>query len=182
MRVSPLLAMSVVAIAAASPLAGQSGAGSTVPADHAVAAVRDPWRQLSGWILQAAQDMPADKFAYKATPEVRSFGQLVAHVAGSQYMFCAVALGEKERAEDDIEKTKTAKADIVAAMQASNEYCARAYAVNDAATTAPVSLFGMTMTRLGVLVRNATHDGEHYGNIVTYLRLNGMVPPSSRGQ
>lgn len=182
MRVSPLLAMSVIAIAAASPLAAQAGVAAPVPADHAVASARNPWRQISGWILQAAKDMPADKFTYKPTPEVRSFGQLVAHVAGSQYMFCAAALGEKARAEDDVEKTKTAKADIVAAMQGSNEYCARAYAVNDAATTAPVSLFGMTMTGLGALVMNATHDGEHYGNIVTYLRLNGMVPPSSRGQ
>ena len=67
------------------------------------------------------------------------------------------------------------------ALKQASEHCARAYAQTDAATRAPVKLFGMDMTRFHALVLNATHNGEHYGNIVTYLRINGMVPPSSRG-
>ncbi|MBA2628361.1 MAG: DinB family protein [Gemmatimonadales bacterium] len=168
--------------AASMPVHAQGRRGAAGASDHAVSTARLPWQQISGYIAQAAEDMPAEKYSYKPTPEVRSFGQLVAHVAGSQYMFCAAALGEKERAEDDVEKSKTAKDDIVAAMKASNEYCARAYRLSDAATRAPLTMFGTKATRLFALVVNATHDGEHYGNIVTYLRMNGMVPPSSRGQ
>jgi len=96
-------------------------------------------------------------------------------------MFCAAATGDSARAEDDIEKKKlTKKADLVAAMRASNEYCSRAYHQTDDASTGKVKLFGQDQTRLYALVINATHDAEHYGNLVTYLRLNGMVPPSSK--
>ncbi|MBK5189567.1 MAG: DinB family protein, partial [Gemmatimonadaceae bacterium] len=96
--------------------------------DHAVGAARDVWQQQSGYVTQAAEDMPEGKYAYKPTPDVRSFGQLIAHVAGSQYMFCAAAIGDSARAEDDIEKKgSTSKAELVAAMRASNKYCARAY-------------------------------------------------------
>ena len=124
--------------------------------------------------------MPESKYGYKPTPEVRSFGELIGHVAGSQLMFCAIALGEKAPAEDAVEKAATSKADLVKALDASNAYCARAYAQSDAAVSQSVSLFGSTQTRLYTLLINATHDNEHYGNIVTYMRLNGMVPPSSQ--
>ncbi len=151
-------------------------------ADHAVAAARDIWQQQSGYVTQAAEDVPEAKYGYKPTPEVRSFGQLIAHVAGSQYMFCAAAIGDSTRSEDDIEKSKTSKADLVAAMRASNAYCASAYRQSDDASRQTVTMFGQKRTRFYVLMNNATHDAEHYGNIVTYLRLNGMVPPSSRRQ
>jgi uncharacterized damage-inducible protein DinB len=153
-----------------------------LPADYAVGTARALWQVQSGYVTQAAEDMPEAKYSYKPTPDVRSFGQLVAHVAGSQYMICAAAIGDSARAEDDIEKSKTSKADLVAAMRASNEYCARAYRQTDNASAHTVKLFGQERTRLNVLMLNATHDAEHYGNIVTYLRLNGMVPPSSKRQ
>ena len=107
-------------------------------------------------------------------------GQLVGHVAGAQYLICAAALGDAERNEDDIEKTKTSKADLVAALKASTDYCARAYQQSDRDAQKPAKLFGQERTRLYALTLNATHNAEHYGNIVTYLRLNGIVPPSSR--
>jgi uncharacterized damage-inducible protein DinB len=151
-------------------------------ADRAVGTTRAIWQQVSGYITQAAEDMPEAKYGYKPTPDVRSFGELIAHVAGSQYMFCAAAVGDSARAEDDIEKSKTKKADLVAAMRASNEYCARAYQQTDEASDAKLKMFGQERTRLFVLIQNATHDAEHYGNLVTYLRLNGMVPPSSKRQ
>jgi uncharacterized damage-inducible protein DinB len=161
---------------------------STLPAQAApagdnasVAAVGMFWQQLAGYILQSAKDMPEDKYGYQPTPEVRTFGQLIGHVAGAQRMFCAIALGESPAGEADIEKTVTSKAGLIAAMEASNEYCKRAYAQTDAATRAPAEMFGMKVTRFHALTLNATHDGEHYGNIVTYLRINGIVPVSSRG-
>jgi uncharacterized damage-inducible protein DinB len=152
-------------------------------ADQSVGTARTLWQQLSGYVTQAAEDMPEAKYSFKPTPDVRSFGELIAHVAGSQYMFCAAATGDSARAEDDIEKRKmTQKSDLVAAMRASNEYCRRAYHQSDDASSGKVKLFGQEQSRLYVLLNNATHDAEHYGNLVTYLRMNGMVPPSSKRQ
>ena len=167
------LLLTVVAI----PLAAQGGAGA---GNFAVTTARSVWIQSANYVTQSAIDMPEAKYAFKATPEVRSFGQLIGHVAGSQYMFCAAALGEPARAEDEIEKTKTSKADLIAAMKASTAYCEKAYAQSDAAARGEITMFGQKQSRLWALILNASHDGEHYGNLVTYLRLNGMVPPSSK--
>ena len=151
--------------------------------DQAVGTTRALWQQLSGYVTESAQDMPESKYSYRPTKDVRSFGELIAHVAGSQYSFCATALGDSARAEDDIEKKKNmSKAELVAAMRASNDYCARAYQQTDDATAAKVQMFGQERTRLYALMINATHDAEHYGNLITYLRMNGMVPPSSKRQ
>jgi hypothetical protein len=95
-------------------------------------------------------------------------------------MFCAIALGVKPPAEDAVEKSAKTKAALVQALKESNDYCARAYNQTDAAAAASVELFGAQRSRLYTLLENATHDSEHYGNIVTYMRLNKMVPPSSR--
>lgn len=146
----------------------------------AVSTSRSLWQDITGYITTAAEELPESLYSYKPTPEVRSFGQLFAHVAGAQYMFCALALGEPNRAENAIETTAKTKAEIVAGLKASTEYCNRAYAQTDAAAAAPVQIFGQDRTRLFALAQNATHNGEHYGNIVTYLRINGIVPPSSR--
>jgi uncharacterized damage-inducible protein DinB len=164
----------------ASVLHAQDHVGS---GDRAVGTARALWQQLSGYVTEAAQDMPEGKYSYRPTKDVRTFGELIAHIAGSQYSFCATALGEAERAEDDIEKQKkTNKADLVAAMKASNDYCARAYQQSDEASAAQIKMFGQDRTKLYALMINATHDAEHYGNIITYLRINGMVPPSSKRQ
>lgn len=157
---------------AAGPLGAQGGSPT--------ASARMLWQDVTGYIVQSAADVPEDKYGYKPTPAVRSFGELIGHIAGSQSMFCAMALGEKEPAEDAVEKSTTSKAGLIAALKASNDYCARAYALSDAATAATIKVFGADRTKLYALMMNATHDNEHYGNIVTYMRLNGMVPPSSR--
>ena len=161
------------------PLAAQGTAPMSENAS--VAAVRTFWDMMTGYVTQSAQDMPEDKYGYRPTPEVRSFGELIGHVAGAQNMICAVALGEQPKGEDDIGKSVTGKAQLIEALKASTAYCARAYDQADAATRAEVELFGRKMTRFHALTLNAVHNGEHYGNIVTYLRINGMVPPSSRG-
>jgi uncharacterized damage-inducible protein DinB len=165
---------------ATTPLAAQERPAT--PTDHAVPTVRAVWQPIAAYIAQSAEDMPAEKYGFKPTPEVRSFGELIGHIAGSQYMFCAAAIGDSARKEDDIEKSKTTKADLVAAMKESTAYCARAYSQSDAATHRSLTMFGQTHNRLWALISNAAHDDEHYGNIVTYLRMNGIVPPSSRPQ
>ncbi len=128
----------------------------------------------------AADQMPESDYAFRATPQVRTFAELIGHLADSQFYICAAALGEAPKAvEGDWEK-KTAKAELTGAFRASTEYCARAYAQPDAAASQPTKLFGQDATHFAALIRNAVHDGEHYGNIVTYMRLKGMVPPSSQ--
>jgi uncharacterized damage-inducible protein DinB len=162
------------------PLSAQNrkAADATNPA---VSTLRMLWDQPTAHITTAAEELPESTYAYRPTAEVRSFGQLIGHVAGAQNLICAAALGEPAREEDEIEKSRTTKAELVAALKASTEYCARAYGQTDKAAQQSTKLFGQARTRLYALGLNATHNAEHYGNIVTYLRLNGIVPPSSRG-
>jgi uncharacterized damage-inducible protein DinB len=145
-----------------------------------VANARILWTQVNGYIAQSAADVPEALYAYKPTPEVRSFGELLGHIAGSEKMFCAVALGEKQPAEDAVEKAAKTKAALIAALKDAATYCARAYNQTDKATEPLVDIFGEKRSRVFVLLENVTHDNEHYGNIVTYMRLNKMVPPSSK--
>jgi uncharacterized damage-inducible protein DinB len=164
----------LILAAAASPAIAQTSGPSPV------ADARSLWSQTRAYITQAAKDVPESLYSFKPTPEVRSFGELIAHVAGSQSMFCAIALGEKPPAEDAVEKGTTTKAALLAALEASNKDCARAYAQSDKAVSETVDIFGTKRTRFYALLNNATHDDEHYGNIVTYMRMNKMVPPSSK--
>jgi uncharacterized damage-inducible protein DinB len=83
-------------------------------------------------------------------------------------------------AEDAIEKTAKTKAALVAALKASTAYCEKAYALAPAKFADSIEMFGGKQTKIGALMLNAVHDGEHYGNVVTYMRLKGMVPPSSK--
>lgn len=163
----------------AAPLAAQQAAP---PADASVAATRALWQTMAGYVQRSAEQMPDADFAYRPVDGVRTFGQMVAHLAGAQYMFCAAATGDAARAENDIERTRTTKAAIVQAFRESTAYCERAYAQTDAASAQPITLFGQPRTRFYALTMNAVHVGEHYGNLVTYMRMKGMVPPSSQPQ
>ncbi|HEU0298758.1 MAG TPA: DinB family protein [Longimicrobium sp.] len=147
------------------------------PAMSSVAGVYTPVR---AYVVAAAEQMPEADYGFKPTPEVRSFGQLIGHIANAQFMICALALGETSPATQNYEQV-TAKAALIEALQASNALCDRAYAQSDQAAMQVGNLFGQQRTRLGMLALNAAHDFEHYGNIVTYMRLKGMVPPSSQG-
>src|SRR5262245_34055139 len=109
----------LIAFALTGPISGQAQTGSN--ASPAVSTSRSLWTNITGYITISAEELPESLYAYKPTPEVRSFGQLFAHIAGAQYMFCALALGEPGREEDSIENTAKTKADIVAALKASTE-------------------------------------------------------------
>ena len=178
MRSALLVLAAILGGGFSTSLQAQDGAaGST-----AVATAKHLWEPMIGYITATAEELPESKYSFKPTPEVRSFGEMFGHVAGAQYLFCAAALGEPPRQEDEIEKSKKSKADLVAALKASTEYCNKAYAQSDKAAQGKTKLFGQERTRLHALGMNATHDAEHYGNLVTYLRINKMVPPSSRRQ
>jgi uncharacterized damage-inducible protein DinB len=174
-----LLGLALVAMPAA-PAVAQDVATTTEAADPSLSAVREIWQQMTGYVTATAEQVPDSLYDWKPTPEVRSFGQMIGHVAGAQYMFCAAALGDSARAEDDIEKSRTTKAELLQALRESTEYCGRAYALTPAQLEETVNLFGMDRSKFFILALNATHNGEHYGNLVTYMRMNGMVPPSSQ--
>ena len=135
--------------------------------------------QVKGVIERSAEKMPDLNFAYKPVPEVRSFAQLLGHVADAQYTFCSAALGEKNPALG-IEKSKSTKEELVKAVQEAFAYCDKAYAALTDANASEVLKFGNgERTRLNILAFNTAHNYEHYGNMVTYMRLKGLVPPSS---
>lgn len=135
--------------------------------------------QVKNWLLQSAEKMPEDAYGFKPTDSVRSFGQIIGHVADAQYAFCSPILGEKNPGLK-IEQTKTAKADLVAALKDAIAYCDKAYAaLTDADAAQTVTFFGGPTPKLSVLSVNIAHGAEHYGNLVTYLRLKNIVPPSS---
>jgi len=130
-------------------------------------------------LLRSAEKMPEENYSFKPVDTVRSYGQIVGHLADAQYLFCSAASGDKNPGLK-IEQTKTSKADLVAALKDSFAYCDKAYdGMTDAAGSQMVKFFDRDMPKLGVLEINNMHDYEHYGNLVTYLRLKGIVPPSS---
>ena len=138
------------------------------------------WNSVKRYVVSSAEKMPDANFGFKPTPEVRSFGELIGHLANEHYLLCSPLKGEKNPMADvDFEK-KTAKADLVKAINDSIAYCDAAYAtVKDEAKT--VTPFSETRkdTPFRVMLLNVTHDNEHYGNMITYLRMKGIVPPSS---
>ncbi len=135
---------------------------------------------VSGSLIAGAEKMPEENYSFKPTPDVRSFGQLVGHAADAQYLFCSIAAGEKSPLTASIEATKTSKADLVQALKDGVAYCNKVYgAMTDAQATQIVKMFGRDLAKLTVLTVNTAHSDEHYGNMVTYLRLKGIVPPTS---
>ena len=150
---------------------------SAASAQGAVADVRANWRTLHNYIKQSAELLPEDKYNWKPTPEVRSFAEQFAHVASNEISYCQIALGQAP-VEDTIKPGS--KAAMLAGLDKAMADCEKAYAQTDAQAAAMTTMYGNQRSRMRALIVNATHDAEHYGNLVTYLRLNKIVPPSSR--
>ena len=135
--------------------------------------------RLKDILLRSAEKMPEENYSFKPVDSVRSYGQIIGHLADAQYLFCSLALGEKNPAPN-IEHTKTSKADLVAALNAGFAYCDKAYdTMTDASAVQTIKLFGNDAPRLSALTINNMHNMEHYGNMVTYMRLKNVVPPTS---
>ncbi len=170
-----------------SSLAAQAQSQAPAPAstaDPASAALRQFYNGAKRNLLRGAEKMPEEGYAFQPTPEVRTFGQLVAHVADGQYLLCSSAKGEPSPVTlGELEKTKTTKADLTAALQAAFEYCDPVFAaLTDAQLGDKVQFFGRESTKSRPLTLAVAHSWEHYGNMVTYLRMKGIVPPSSEQQ
>jgi uncharacterized damage-inducible protein DinB len=140
------------------------------------------YARVKGILLKSAEKMPEENYGFKPVDTVRSYGQIIGHVADAQYAFCSIALGEKNPALD-IEHTKTSKADLITALNTAFAYCDKAYdGMTDASAVQMVKLFGNDAPRLSALTVNNMHDLEHYGNLATYMRIKNIVPPSSEQQ
>ena len=127
--------------------------------------------------------MPEAKFTFKPVDTVRTFGQVIGHVAGANYVFCSAAKGEKSPQAEDAFEALATKAALLKAWDDSVTYCNTAFAGLTDRTAAEMidQPFGQGKgARLAALMGNIGHLNEHYGNLVTYLRMNGIVPPSSR--
>lgn len=130
-------------------------------------------------LLGSAEKMPEEKYGFRPTDSVRSFGEIVGHAADAQYLFCSIVLGETNPAPQ-IEKTKSSKADLTAALEDAFAYCDTAYdGMTAASATELVTFHGGDSPKLGVLHVNLVHTMLHYGNLVTYMRMNDVVPPTS---
>jgi uncharacterized damage-inducible protein DinB len=148
-----------------------------IVADSSAAMFRSP----RTFILRAAEKMPEESYGFQPTPAVRTFAQLLGHIADGYTLVCASAVGEPLPADiQQNEKTKTTKAELIAVLTKTSEYCDRAHVQLSGSKGAEViDWFGTKHPRLSVLFFNTSHAWEHYGNVVTYLRLKGIVPPSS---
>lgn len=139
---------------------------------------RYAYSTMKMWLAASADKMPAEQYNFKPTDSVRTFGQIVGHVADVQYRFCSVVLGEKNPLPN-VEKSKAAKQELMAALKEAFAYCDRAYDGMTDARSAEMVNVGIAMPKLSVLYINSLHATLHYGNIITYLRLKGITPPSS---
>ena len=132
-------------------------------------------------LADAAEAMPADEYAFRPTPEVRTFAQLIGHVINANWFFCSQAKQDKPQTTTNHEQL-TDKASLVKALNESLAYCDDVYsATTDANFNQPVQMQGSRAgtVRGAILMFNTTHNNEHYGNIVVYMRLKGHVPPST---
>ena len=131
-------------------------------------------------IMATAEILDDEMYTFRPTDEVRSAGEILAHIADWQFVFCGSAAGEANASPENFEETRTHKAEIIEALELGFAYCERIFARTSDAGAAAATDFGGPNTVGGMLAFNSVHNYEHYGNLVTYMRINGIVPPSSR--
>ena len=169
------LAVALGMVLAASTVSAQTAGGA---ASH-VAVLKAQAETIRSFVLRTAEKVPEELYGFKPTPDVRSFAALLGHIADGNNLLCGLAASGKSVVDRSNEK-KTTRADIVAGLKASYAACDKVFAeTTDANASTPVDFFGTKDTRLGVLAFNNSHMWEHYGNLVTYMRLKNIVPPSS---
>jgi uncharacterized damage-inducible protein DinB len=138
--------------------------------------------QIKGLILKSAEKMPEEQFTFQPVPEVRTFAKVLGHIAGGNYLLCGAAKGEK-RQIDNFEEAAPTRAALVKILNESFSYCDAVYdSLTDSSAAEAMDFFTRKRSRLSILNTNSMHNWEHYGNLVTYMRMKGVVPPSSEGR
>ena len=144
-----------------------------------VAILKSQAETIRSLVLRTAEKVPENLYEFKPTPDVRSLAGLLGHIADGNNLLCGLA-GTGKTVVDQSNEKKTTRADLVAALKASYAACDQVFAeTNDANASTPVDFFGQKQTRFGMLAVTNSHMWEHYGNLVTYMRLKNIVPPSS---
>jgi uncharacterized damage-inducible protein DinB len=160
---------------------GLSLVASVASAQGMDLSMKGQYEMVRGFVTKSAAMMPEADYGFKPTPAVRSFAQILGHIANSVGMLCVSPSGMKSPLAGDAEKI-TAKAEMVKALASAFAACDKAWgAMTPAWNSEPVDLFGNKTTKAAALAFNTAHTWEHYGNLVTYLRLKNLVPPSSAG-
>ena len=169
-RTLPVL---LVALTVAAPAAAQDAA------DAVMTQTRANYERVASFITLSAEQLPEEHYSFRPTADVRTFGEILGHIANSQFFYCSSVLGESNPNEENFEE-RTTKAGLVEAVKMSFKHCERAYALGDGEAAMSKEMNGRTMVPFARILGNATHMWEHYGNLVTYLRMKGLVPPSSQ--
>jgi uncharacterized damage-inducible protein DinB len=166
-RMKPSLVI-LMLIAGSSAIYGQSNPLSS--------AVKQNYNGIKNNLLKGAEKMPEADYSFKPGPGSRTFGEVVTHIATVQGALCAAAKGEDKK----FDTSKSDKADAVAVLKATNEYCDSAYeALTDANGLEMGKMFGRDTPKFNILNFNVVHDNEMYGTMAVYLRAKDIVPPSS---
>lgn len=154
-------------------------AGALHAQNPLVAENRPAYNGVKNNLLKAADKMPEDAYSFKATPDLQSFGERVAHVAG-QIGTCSSLTGERKQ---NPATGKTSKADLVAALKESFDACDAAWdSMNEKTSMEMVAgRGGAQRSKISMLIGNTVHISEVYGTMTVYMRLKGIVPPSSEG-
>jgi uncharacterized damage-inducible protein DinB len=125
-------------------------------------------------IMKSVAAMPESKYSYRPTKDVRSFAEIVTHVADISFILCANAKGEVTPA---VAGAKGSKTEVIAYLKGAFDYCDGVYSwLSDSHLNEPADFFGVKTNRMFILTQVANHDALHYGNLATYLRLNGLAP------
>jgi uncharacterized damage-inducible protein DinB len=145
-----------------------------------MAAIKAQHEQVKGYLLKTAETVPENLYSFRATPEVRTIAQLIGHVADGSAGICASASGDKPPSLN-AEKSMTSKAQLTKALAEALAFCDKVIAGMDDKRAMEATKFfvGGTSPRGMIIAFNNSHNFEHYGNLVTYMRLNKIVPPSS---
>ncbi len=163
--------------ASAQVVGGQSSATTPAAENPLIVESKAAYTQIKNNLTAMAAKMPPADYSFKATPDIRTFGALVGHLADSQMRTCSALTGQLKTGDA---ASKTAKADLVAALEASFSECDAAWNGTTNANAYEMAGGGrMQRTRLGTLISNTSHDNEEYGYMAVYLRLKGIVPPST---
>ena len=153
------------------------------PADPELKVVLDSWNEVGRKLIAMAEDFPEDKYDFKPTPAQRSFAEQLLHAAGSSYYFTNPVMGKKPPAAEDPKRDQyKSKADIVAFVKKSfADGAAAIQSKGEKGLTTEVVYFAHQKARvLDMAYGFIEHSGEHYGQLVVYYRLAGLVPPESR--
>ena len=168
--------MGIVCTVAGLMLSGAAwGQGSPLASE-----VQGAYARLKPNILKAAEKMPAEDYSYKPTPDIRTFARVVNHVTEAQSHICGAANHVDPSAAPKVPADTADKAAILEALNASFAECDKAYAgLTDANMTELLPAGPAKRSRLSMLWGNVSHDNEQYATLALYLRLKGLVPPSS---